>query len=278
MTGATGFLGSWVVAKALAEGFDVIAPRRSDHASLCIPSSLQPLWINKDLEGLSSSDLQGVDAVIHMASAGVSPKKATPRELAHVNVELTLHLASQACEAGVRSFVVAGTCYEYGLSSNHYEFIPVDACLRPVNVYGASKAAAFHMLYSLALRDALPLVYCRIFTAFGEGQSILNFWPSLRAAALTGRDFEMSSGMQIRDFLPVERVAEQLLSACNRVDASNQPKVINIGSGVPKTLKQFAEEQWQSFNAPGKLIFGAKPSRPDDLPRIVADMTGPSNG
>ena len=49
------------------------------------------------------------------------------------------------------------------------------------------------------------------------GQHKDNFWPSLKAA-ITGKDFKMSDGNQIRDFIPVEDVAFHILNACKRKD------------------------------------------------------------
>jgi nucleoside-diphosphate-sugar epimerase len=142
-----------------------------------------------------------VDAVIHLASAGVSPKQASWSELVQVNVAGSLRLLELAAEVGVHRCIVAGTSHEYGNAARRFDAIPPDASLEPLSAYGASKAAAFQLLRAFAIERRLELFYGRIFSAYGEGQYEANFWSSLRRAALAGEDFAMTSGRQISDFI-----------------------------------------------------------------------------
>ena len=143
ITGATGFLGSHVLSAALAAGYEVRALRRHEMSSPVVPLTSQPVWCEGDLSTLQSHWFEGVDAVVHLAAAGVSPKQARWSELVQVNVVGSLQLLEMAKEIGVRRFVVAGTSHEYGNAARRYEAIPPDSPLEPVNAYGASKAAGF---------------------------------------------------------------------------------------------------------------------------------------
>jgi NAD dependent epimerase/dehydratase family len=91
--------------------------------------------------------------------------------------------------------------------------------------YGASKAAGFTLLRTTAIEQAFEFFYGRIFTVYGDGQCGLNFWPSLKKAATDGRDFPMTSGTQISDFIHATQVADHFLAACERndIDASRPP-------------------------------------------------------
>ena len=110
----------------------------------------------------------------------------------------------------------------------------------------------------------------RIFQVFGEGEAESRLWPMLRAAAQAGRDVEMTPGAQIRDFVPAEVVAEQLLRACERQDIIPGIALIeNVGSGQPRTVREFAEEWWQRWNGQGRLSFGVKPYRAGEVMRYV---------
>jgi nucleoside-diphosphate-sugar epimerase len=134
-------------------------------------------------------------------------------------------LLEKAHAAGVRRFVLAGSYAEYGLSADRYDFIPADAPLLPSTPYAASKAAGFIVANTFAIEKSIELYYLRIFSAYGEGQYINNFWPALRAAALSGADFPMTLGGQVRDFIPVERVAETFLCS---IEGSS-----SVQKGVP---------------------------------------------
>jgi len=88
--------------------------------------------------------------------------------------------------------VVVGSCFEYGRSGEWYEFIPPDAPLEPTQTYPASKAAASVAFYQLAVELNLRLSIHRIFQVFGEGEVESRLWPSLRKAAASGADLEMT--------------------------------------------------------------------------------------
>ena len=275
LTGGTGFIGSHVLALALAQGHQVLALRRSPASFPVIPLPHPPEWYEGDLFSLTSADLQGIDAVVHLASAGVSPKSASWDELVQTNVAGSLRLLELAVEAGVRRCVVAGSSHEYGNAARRFEIIPPDATLEPLTPYGASKAAAFQLLRTFAISQKQELFYGRIFSAYGEGQFAGNFWPSLRRAALTGDDFPMTSGRQVSDFIPVAEVAGHLLAACERSDVvPGVPLVVNVGSGRSKSLVTFAQAEWNRLEATGKLRPGVLPDRPDQIERYVPDLVG----
>jgi nucleoside-diphosphate-sugar epimerase len=271
LTGGTGFIGSHLLGELLQAGHEVVAVRRPGSTPV-IPLQQQPIWLERSLLQLTANDLLQVEVVIHLASAGVSPKQACWQVLEQINVAAGLHLIQLAHQGGVRRFVAAGTCFEYGPEADAWDRIPPGAHLRPTTPYGASKAAGFLMLHAFATAHSIKLFYGRIFSAYGEGQFGGNLWPSLRHAALAGNDFPMTEGEQIRDFIPVEAVSRHLRIATERSDLQPyQPLVVNIGSGQGQRVLDFARQQWQLMGATGSLNPGAIPSRPGQLARLVAD-------
>jgi len=80
----------------------------------------------------------------------------------------------------------------------------------------------------------------------------------------------MTLAAQVRDFVPVEKVARQLLAACLEVVEPCQPAIKNLGTGHPQTLRQFAEFWRLHWNAGGILKFGAKPYRDGEVMQYVA--------
>jgi nucleoside-diphosphate-sugar epimerase len=270
VTGGTGFIGSHFINAAISAGHDVVALRRSPASTPRIPLPIEPQWLDKTMPEVSREDFEGCQAMVHLAAVGVSPQRATWEELFRINVIESLGLCMAAAEAGMRRFVICGSCFEYGRSSERYDFIPPDAPLEPVNAYGASKAAASIALLTLARERGLELAVLRPFQAFGEGQHESNFWPSLRAAALEGRDFPMTPGEQVRDYQPVEEVAAAFLDAVTNLPlAPGEPLVRNVGSGDTQTLAQFAEYWWRKWNARGQLLKGAMPYRNGEVMRYV---------
>ena len=275
LTGGTGFIGSYVLAAALSAGHEVCALRRTLDSSPVIPLPLQPQWCTGTLATFAPSALNGVDAVVHLASVGVSPRRVPWNVLIDANVVGSLRLFKLAAAAGVRRCVVAGTCHEYGESARRYSAIPPDAPLEPTSAYGASKVAAFQLLRAFAIEHELEFFYGRIFTAYGEGQFAGNFWPLLRGAALARENFPMTSGRQISDFIHASVVAKHLLEACSRQDIiPTVPFVTNIGTGVATSLLAFAEQEWSKMGARGKLLPANLPERIGQIDRYVPDLCG----
>ena len=190
VTGGTGFIGSHVIKYLANTNYQIIALRRPG-SKFRIRSVNSPSWIEKEINEINISDLKGIDSIIHLATAGVSPQKASWEELTEVNVNFGIKLIELAKNAGVRRFITSGTCMEYG-NEHNYERIPPNASLNPNNPYAASKAAGFQILNAFAREENIELFYGRIFTAFGEGQFKKNLWPSLKNAAYKGIDFEIN--------------------------------------------------------------------------------------
>ena len=270
VTGATGFIGSHFVNHALARGHEVVAHRRTSDSCPAVPLLNGVQWITNPLAQLQSEDISGCDAVVHLAATGVTPKPATWDGCLAFNACGSLALMQLANAAGIQRFVVSGTYAEYGKAGLRFDPIPADAPLEPTDPYAASKAAGGIAMAAYARVSGMQLYYGRVFSAYGEGQSESNFWPQLRKAARAEEDFPMTLGEQIRDFIPVAKVAEMFLDACVRDDIpAGVPMVCNVASGDPISLIDFAKLWWASWSAAGKLLPGAIPYRANEVMRYV---------
>ena len=81
ITGATGFIGSYVLSAAIRAGHDVLALRRTVTSDTVIILESQPEWLCCDLADVDAAVLNDIDVVIHLAACGVSPKVASWVEL-----------------------------------------------------------------------------------------------------------------------------------------------------------------------------------------------------
>jgi nucleoside-diphosphate-sugar epimerase len=270
VTGATGFIGSHFTKQALAAGHSVLGIRRIPISKPRIPFEQEPLWLDKSLDEVTANDLGGCDVLVHLAAhTGNVPYDTLPNCL-HWNLMVVLALVEQARIAGIRRYVVAGSCFEYGRSGEVYDSIPTDAPLQPTNSYAASKAAASIALAQWAEEHNLNLEILRIFHVYGEGEAETRFWPSLRRAAYAGEDFPVTKGEQIRDFLPVQDVAAAFLArSVGRLNESNNVEIFNLGSGTPCTLSRFAQYWWNYWGAKGRLLIGEIPYRSGEVMRYI---------
>jgi nucleoside-diphosphate-sugar epimerase len=272
VTGGTGFLGSHFLNHALNSGFEVTALRRPC-SNTAIPLPQQPKWVDGTLGGVEQRALEGFDAIVHLASNGVSPQKTDWETAVDVNVSQSACLIEKACKAGVPKILLSGSCFEYGDSGAEYEFIPANAPLRPNGPYAASKAAFSLLAGAMARSSQSEFVLLRPFHFYGEGQHPANFWPALRKAALTGKDFEMTAGEQIRDYQTVGETAESFLETLRRWPGEKgKMHVKNLGSGKPIRLIDFAHRFWEEWNAKGRLETGSISYRHNEVMRYVPEI------
>jgi nucleoside-diphosphate-sugar epimerase len=272
LTGGTGFVGSHFLRQALADGHEVVAQRRPDsRARLSLDH--EPAWVDRPLDSDFSDELLGCDAVVHLAAHTPNPPYAPLDECLYWNVYATARLLQQASAQGVRDILVAGTCFEYGTAAAGQDFVHPGTETRPTLTYPISKAAATTSCLGLARHLGLRLQVLRIFQVFGEGEAATRFWPSLCQAAKEGRDFPMSAGLQIRDFVPVEQVARAFLDALNFAGVEpGHPHIRNVGTGHAQSLLAFAQYWWATWSATGRLQPGEVGLRPGELPRLVANI------
>ena len=87
-------------------------------------------------------------------------------------------------------------------------FLDVSDELQPVGYYAMSKAAVFIALQFQNLD--INFSYLRLFHVYGSNEHHSRLYPSLCKAALTGKDFPMSSGEQIRDFIHIDDVCKSI--------------------------------------------------------------------
>lgn len=272
VTGGTGFIGSHVLAAALSAGHEVVALRRpGSRPRVSLPG--EPAWIEGPLDGDWLRELAGCHALVHLAAAGVDQRETDWAALYQVNVLASLKLWKQAVDAGVPRLIICGSCFEYGVSAERFERIPVTAELQPTGPYHASKASASLAAIGLCRARGGQTIILRPFHVFGPGEAEPRLWPMLRRAALAGEDFPMTAGEQVRDFVPVEKVAATFLHALTREDLGpGEPRVENVGTGQPQTLRAFAEHWWKHWGAKGQLKPGAIPYRDREVMRYVPQL------
>jgi nucleoside-diphosphate-sugar epimerase len=148
VTGGAGFVGAVVVDELLARGRRVRVLDSLLHGSV---SSLLLAWTHprfgfhradiRDQEARRAA-LEGVDAVVHLAAIVGDPACARmPDEARAVNLEATLDFLDESRSAGVKRFVFASTCSNYGKVPPE-SFADEDSDLNPVSLYAETKVAA----------------------------------------------------------------------------------------------------------------------------------------
>src|SRR6187402_422809 len=203
ITGASGFLGRYVLRELQSRDLDIVDARRSP-IDIGVPHSrtTQIRWDLADAEG-AFERMGRPDVLIHLAWDGL-PNYHSSR---HIDTELpaqTRFLHSCVAE-GLQRLAVAGTCFEYGLADGE---LSEDSPTIPVTQYGLAKHRLYEDLAALDSSGKIQLMWARFFYLYGAGQATSSLYSQLASAIKEGLPaFNMSGGAQKRDFLPVAEAA-----------------------------------------------------------------------
>lgn len=270
LTGGTGFIGSYLLRDLINDEHEVVALKRkgsSPHLKL----SREPEWVEGSLDGDYIKYMESVDVFIHLASHTANHPYDSLENLLYWNVYASIKLAKQAIEAGVKNFLVAGTCFEYGKAGEKKGIIDKNCSLEPTLSYPISKAAASIAFEGLSREHNIKLKLLRIFQVFGEGESEKRLWPSLKKAAFEGKDFPMTKGEQLRDFVNVEDVSKTFMNSLNFNDVDElKPFVGHVATGKPQTLLEFSQHWWNLWEAKGSLLPGHVEYRKNESMKIIS--------
>lgn len=209
VTGHQGYLGTVMVPILQQAGHEVVG-LDSGYFADCVLGPLpdDPPGLSVDLRDVTVEQLQGFDAVIHLAALSNDPLGALAPEITYdINHHASTRLGKLAKAAGVRRFLYASTCSVYG--SAGADLVTESAPLKPLTPYAESKVLVEDDLRAIA-DDSFAPVFLRNATAFG-------FSPRLRAdivlnnlvgyAVLTGEVKVLSDGTPWRPLVHARDIA-----------------------------------------------------------------------
>ncbi len=249
VTGATGFIGNYVIDELLSQGHGVIATSSSIQKAENYSWFKKVTYIPFNLSDYNSTKnyyhfFQKPDLMIHLAWECLPNYK----EAFHLEINLPRQLAflENLLQDGLKDITVTGTCFEYGMKEG---CLTEEMECEPANAYAMAKDSLRRELQSMSLKNQFHFKWVRLFYMFGKGQSPNSLFSLLdRALTNNERIFNMSGGMQERDYLPVELVAKNIIAIALQ---NNVTGVINCCSGKPIAVKDMVQDY---LNKKGKSI------------------------
>jgi len=263
VTGTEGYLGCLFAPLLLQHGYDVLAVDTGFYKSGWLYHGTQatPQTLSKDIRHIRLEDLQGVDAIVHMAELSNDPTgQLAPNITYDINHKGSVRLAELAKQAGVKRFIYMSSCSVYGVASEGdvTETTPVN----PQTAYAECKALVERDVSQLA-EDNFSPTFMRNATAFGASPRmrfdiVLN---NLSGLAWTTKEIKMiSDGTPWRPLVHALDIAKALLCVLEAPRDVVHNQIFNVGDTANNyQVKQIAEIVAEVFTG-CQVSFGEKGS------------------
>jgi UDP-glucose 4-epimerase len=274
VTGSTGFLGSVLVRRLLAEDVAVTCLVRSQSISKAIHFAGDPRVRVVEFQGTDFvPSLGGIsaDVVFNLASYGVRDTDRDADQLIAGNLSILIGLLRATADWPLKRFVHVGSCSEYGFPAREGALVAETHPIQPRSLYGAAKAASVLCGNAWAYSLDVPFVTLRLFGVYGPSEGPHRLVPYVISRLLNDESVDLTSGEQVRDLLYEDDVAAAFLTAA-KAEGIKSGEVYNVCSSRPARIREVVEFVADALAKPRDLLhWGERPYRADEPMWLVGD-------
>lgn len=266
VTGASGFLGCYVLKELVRRGHEVVALSRHSRAL-----EGKFTWIEVDLQ--DSRMLRSVlisekpEGLIHLAwQSDFANRWGSVDNLQ--SCITTIKLLQEFADAGGSKAILAGSCAEYDWRSGYC--VEDQTPIRPWSAYGKCKDITRQIAQEFCARNGIKLTWARIFFAYGYGEHVQRLIPYVVRRLIRKEIVKCTHGNQFRDFIHAEDVA---LAMAQLLESREVEGTFNIGTGLPLRIRDIVDFCASRISSVKPIEFGAIPVLENDPGLLIADVT-----
>lgn len=262
LTGATGFIGSYLAEELVAQGYEVLALRRRQSDAWRVVAIAERLsWVNNDEAGWEQRvrDFQP-EYLVHAAWLGVSAEQRDDWQSQLSNLTFTMQLLQAVQQGSLKKVVVLGSQAEYGAFEGR---IDESHSTLPTAAYGAVKVATLQLVRAYCEAQGLDWYWLRVFAVFGPREDAHWFVSFVSANLLRQQPPDLTGCEQRYDytFAPdLVRAIVQTLPA-----GPGRSGVYNIGANQATSLRQLVDTLAGLTHSAVGANYGALPYRPGQV-------------
>jgi nucleoside-diphosphate-sugar epimerase len=266
VTGDRGYIGAVLVSMLKEKGHEVIGYDSGYFLDNLLEYYDEDYFkITKDIRDVAKEDLNGAEAIIHLAGLSNDPLgEFSPSLTEEINYKGTMRLAELAQKAGISRFVYASSQSMYGISDTSDELDEDDSEKNPVTAYAIAKWNAEQELHKMT-SDDFVVTSLRPSTVFGASPRLrcdIVFNNLVACAYTTGKIEIMSDGTPWRPVVHIKDVCSAFIAGLEAPAEIVSRRAFNIGIlNGNFTVRDIAEAAQSSV--PGsELIFTGEHTDP----------------